>query len=193
MKTATTKERIIKNGAALIHSQGYHHTGISEILAAAGVPKGSFYFYFKSKDEFGLAVLDYYQHFIEGMAEAYCSDRTLAPLVRFERFIDAYHDLFASLDFCRGCPIGNIMQEMSDQNEDFRCRVAQIYDQMKGFIARLLEEARDNGDLPTSLDPSRTAQFILNSWEGAIMHMKLVKSDEPLRLFKQMVFERILT
>jgi TetR/AcrR family transcriptional repressor of nem operon len=192
MKSTTTKEAIIRNGAALIHSKGYHNTGLTEILNAAGVPKGSFYFYFKSKDEFGLAVLDYYWDFIQGMAEAHCSGGGTPPLERLERFIDAYNDLFESMGFCRGCPIGNLMQEMSDLNEDFRSKVSTIYSRMKDFIAHLLEEAGERGDLPPSIDTSGTAQFILNSWEGAIMHMKLTKDGEPLRLFKQMVFERIL-
>lgn len=192
MAKNSTRESIIKQGAILVHSKGYNNTGLSDILNAAGVPKGSFYFYFKSKDDFGLSLLDFYWEFIQGMIEKYCSDKSIPPLKRLEKFMDAYQDLFMRMGHRGGCPIGNLMQEMSDLNEDFRLKVSDIYSRMKGSMAQLLEEALARGDIPASADTYRTAQFILNSWEGAIMHMKLAKSDEPLELFKQMVFERIL-
>lgn len=192
MAKTPVRESIIRNGAFLIHSKGYNNTGLSDILKAAGVPKGSFYFYFKSKDEFGLAVLDYYWEFIQGMSNTHCSDKNVPPLERLARFMDVYHKFFESMRFTCGCPIGNLMQEMSDLNEGFRGKVSDIYSSMKDFIAQLLGEAQDKGDLPHTIDKEGTAQFILNSWEGAIMHMKVTKSNEPLKLFKQMIFDRIL-
>jgi TetR/AcrR family transcriptional regulator, transcriptional repressor for nem operon len=192
MAKSLARESIIRHGASLIHSRGYNNTGLSDILKEARVPKGSFYFYFKSKDEFGLAVLDHYGKFISHMADAHCSDASVPPLERLERFMDVYHGLFESMGFSCGCPIGNLMQEMSDLKEDFRTKVSDIYSGMREFIAGLLKEAREKGDVPSSIDADGTALFILNSWEGAIMHMKVTKNDEPLRLFKQMVFERIL-
>jgi TetR/AcrR family transcriptional regulator, transcriptional repressor for nem operon len=192
MAKNSAKESIIRQGAILVHTKGYNNTGLSDILNAAGVPKGSFYFYFKNKDDFGLALLDYNWEFIQGMIEKYCSDKGIPPLKRLESFMDAYRNLFMKTGFRGGCPVGNLMQEMSDLNEDFRGKVSDIYSRMKDGIAQLLEEALSRGDIPACADPERTAQFILNSWEGSIMHMKLAKSDEPLGLFKQMVFERIL-
>jgi len=192
MAKMSAKESIIRQGAIIVHSKGYNNTGLSDILNAAGVPKGSFYFYFKSKDEFGLALLDFYWEFIQSMFEKYCSDKIIPPLKRLENFMDAYRDLFIRMGHRGGCPIGNLMQEMSDLNEDFRVKVSDIYSRMKDGMARLLEEASEREDIPDSVDPDRTAQFILNSWEGSIMHMKLAKTSEPLELFKQMVFEQIL-
>ena len=63
-----TREKIIHEGARLIHAQGYKATGIQQILDAVGIPKGSFYFYFKSKDDFGCAVID---HFTETIGEIF--------------------------------------------------------------------------------------------------------------------------
>ena len=84
------------------------------------------------------------------------------------------------------------MQEMSDLSEPFREKVGDIYARMYGRIAQILIEAKTRGELPAGMDPSNTAQFILNSWEGAIMHMKLVKNIEPLIIFRRMVFDHIL-
>ena len=192
MARETSKKTILQEGARLIHAKGFNHTGLQEILSAAGIPKGSFYFYFKSKDDFGLELVDYYWEFIEAMGETYLKDSTIGPLIRLERFIDAYQAMFENMGLRCGCPIGNLMQEMSDLSEPFREKVGDIYSRMHGHIARILIEAKDLGELPAGMDPASTAQFILNSWEGAIMHMKLAKSVEPLIIFKRMVFDHIL-
>lgn len=192
MAKDSTRLSIIRNGARLVHSKGYNNTGLSDILQAAGVPKGSFYFYFKSKDDFGLAIIDHYWAFINHMGETYCSDGSIPPLERLAGFMDAYQKHFEKMDLRGGCPIGNLMQEMSDLSEPFREKVGDIYARMHGHIAQMLMEAKDLGELPAGLDPESTSQFILNSWEGAIMHMKLVKNIEPLIIFKNMVFDHIL-
>jgi TetR/AcrR family transcriptional regulator, transcriptional repressor for nem operon len=192
MANQAVKESIIKHGALLVHSRGYNNTGLSDILKAAGVPKGSFYFYFKSKEDFGLALVDYYWEIINNFTRSHISDSGTPPLDRLAGFIDAYQEIFEGMEFSRGCPIGNLMQEMSDLSEDFRVKVSEVYSRMHGNVKDLLSEARDRGDLSPGIDPERVAEFILNSWEGAIMHMKLSKSSEPLSVFKQMVFDRIL-
>jgi TetR/AcrR family transcriptional regulator, transcriptional repressor for nem operon len=188
----TSKKNILREGARLIHAKGFNNTGLQEILNAAQIPKGSFYFYFKSKDDFGLALVDYYWEFIEAMGERYLSDSSISPLERLASFMNAYHEMFENMGMRCGCPIGNLMQEMSDLSEPFREKVGDIYTRMHGHIAQMLSEAKDRGELRADLDPAQTAQFILNSWEGAIMHMKLVKDIEPLKIFRKMVFEHIL-
>jgi TetR/AcrR family transcriptional regulator, transcriptional repressor for nem operon len=183
---------IIKQGARLVHEKGYNHTGLSDIIKAAGVPKGSFYHYFRSKDDFGLAVINYFGEFIQAMLKGHLDDTDTPPLERLARVMDAYHSIFEKLGHRCGCPIGNLMQEMSDLNEDFRNKVGNVYSLMKAGIEQCLREAREQGDIAADLDPGQTAQFILDSWEGAIMHMKLAKDKEPLMVFKKMIFERIL-
>lgn len=193
MAKDSARHSIIREGARLIHSRGYNRTGLSDILQAAGVPKGSFYFYFRSKDDFGLAVIDAYWEFIRTMADTYLADKDTPPLKRLADFMDAYQDIFEKMDWRCGCPIGNLMQEMSDLNEAFREKVGDVYARMQEALRRCLLEAQEIGELPAGMDAGETARFILNSWEGAVMHMKLVKSSEPLKVFKRMVFEHILT
>jgi len=192
MSKETTRATIIREGARLIHRKGYNATGLSDILTAARVPKGSFYFYFKSKEDFGLAVIDHYAEAIAAMGSSYLGDINRPPMQRLAAFMDGFTDVFAKMDFTCGCPIGNLMQEMSDLNEAFRERVGRVYALMVEAIAQCLAEAKEQGDIPEDLDAAQTAQFILNSWEGAIMHMKLVKDDTPLTLCKRMVFDHIL-
>jgi TetR/AcrR family transcriptional regulator, transcriptional repressor for nem operon len=187
-----TRASIIRQGARLIHSQGFNATGLSDILKAADVPKGSFYYYFKSKEDFGLAVIDFYAETIAAMVQSFLGDANHPPLQKIAAFMDGYTSLFEKMKHTRGCPIGNLMQELSDVSEAFRDKVGRVYAQMTAAIALCLVEAKERGDIPEDLDPPQAAQFILNSWEGAIMHMKLVKDCAPLTLCKRMIFDYIL-
>jgi TetR/AcrR family transcriptional repressor of nem operon len=75
-----TKQKIIQAGAKIIHRKGYNHTGIQEVLKAAGVPKGSFYFYFNNKEDFGLHVIDFFNNMLLGMVEPVISDKNISPV-----------------------------------------------------------------------------------------------------------------
>ncbi len=192
MAKDTTRLAIIKEGAKLIHARGYNNTGLSDILKAARVPKGSFYFYFKNKEDFGVAVVDYYINLLQGIGQAFLNEQGIPPLERLSRFMDIFQKHFESMDLRCGCPIGNLSQEMSDHSELFREKISEAYSLMTDAIETCLKEAQSQGDLPSAMDTTKTAQFIFNSWEGAIIHMKLVKSVEPLKVCKHMMFEYIL-
>jgi len=192
MARTPSRQTIIEEGARIVHARGFRAAGLKEILDAAGVPKGSFYFHFKSKEDFGLALVDHFQSLIESAGEKLLGDQGTPPLERLARFMDAYENMFEKMGFSRGCPIGNLMQEMSDVSEAFRERVARAYEGMHAAIQAVLDEAKGLGQVAGHLDTEETAWFILDSWEGAIMHMKLAKSTRPLRICRRMVFERIL-
>ena len=88
-----TRDRIIETGAQIIHRKGFNHTGIQEILTAAGVPKGSFYNYFKSKDDFGLHVIDYFTAHFKEIAANTLEDSAISPMNRIYEFLTPYCDL----------------------------------------------------------------------------------------------------
>lgn len=192
MRKTSAKDDILLSGARLIHEKGYHNTGLQEILSAAGVPKGSFYFHFRSKEDFGLRVVDTYASFIRHMAEKCLRDAALPPLVRLEKLLDRYILHFQNMDLRYGCPIGNLMQEMSDLSEPFREKIGSIYDELCSLIRECLADAQQAGDLPGDIDAGEAAQFVFDSWEGAIMHMKLVRGSEPLVNCKKMLFSTLL-
>lgn len=187
-----SRESIIRKGAEIVHAKGFRGSGLQEILHASGIPKGSFYFYFKSKEDFGLAIVDYYSAFIRDMAERHLGEATVSPLDRLERFMESYTDMFERMGHRCGCPVGNLIQEMSDLSEPFREKLKAIYTTMHDYIAELLREARRRKDIPAAIDPDGMAWFILDGWEGAIMHMKLAKSSEPLDNFRKHLFGLVL-
>lgn len=192
MARKDVRSAILEKGAQIVHKKGFNHTGIQEILDAAGVPKGSFYHYFKSKEDFGLKLLDYYAAYFISRADSQMKDRNGPPIKRLKDFFEGFLFFFESNGCGLGCPIGNLSQEMGDLSPAFRKRLEEIFVMMRSRIEGVLNEALRGGDLPGSLNAREMADFIINSWEGAIVRMKVQKNTEALRLFDRMIFNGIL-
>ncbi len=187
-----TRDRIIETGAEIIHRKGFNHTGIQEILTVAGVPKGSFYNYFKSKNDFGLHIIDYFSaHFMQ-IASEILEDTSISPLNRIYEFLSAFMKHFESQNYAGGCPIGNLAQEMGDLDPAFRKKLNESVELMIDAYCRLLSAAQKDGKISKYLDIKDTASFIVASWHGAIIQMKLNQSLQPLRNHRNFIFDHIL-
>jgi TetR/AcrR family transcriptional repressor of nem operon len=193
MKRESTREKILDAAAELVHRKGFNHTGIQEILDASAVPKGSFYFYFKSKEDLGLALVDRYAEKIVDKAKSFFEDDSRRPLDRLRSFFQSFYARHEAEGCQRGCPIGNLSQEMSDLSVAFRQKLESVLRRMAGEAARLLREAGMAGELPAHLDPEEAARFIMSSWQGALLTMKVEKSVAPLLRFDRFIFEEILS
>jgi len=192
MTRRDTRTILLEKGAQIIHRKGFKHTGIKEILDAAGVPKGSFYHYFKSKEDFGLKLLDYYAGYIIGQAESLTEDNKSSAIERLRNFFDRFLCFFESVGCELGCPIGNLSQEMGDLSAPFRKRLEEIFLMIRSAVEEVLTEARQVGDLPEVVNAQEMADFIINSWEGALLRMKVQKTSEPLKLFDRIIFNDLL-
>lgn len=180
-----TREEIICKGADLIHAQGYKATGIQQILDVVGVPKGSFYFYFKSKDDFGCTVIDHFSQVIGERFTGYLRDVRITPLERLNKLLGYYESAFKKSSATLGCPIGNLSLELADANEKLRKRLQVAVEGLIAQIEECLEEAKNIGQLSPGLNTADTARLIFHGLQGAIMHMKVAKSIEPLRVFRR--------
>ena len=189
---ANTRDRIIETGAGIIHRKGFNHTGIQEILNAASVPKGSFYNYFKSKEDFGLQLIDYFSEQFNRIAKKTLQDTSVSPLNRLYGFLTAFIEHFESQNYAGGCPIGNLAQEMGDLNPAFRQKLKEAIDMMAEAYTSVLAEAQEARKISKNLEVKEAAYFIVAGWHGAIIQMKLEKSIAPLKNHRKFVFEHIL-
>lgn len=187
-----TRDRIIETGAEIIHRKGFNHTGIQEILNAASVPKGSFYNYFKSKDDFGLQIIDYFSAHFKRIAKDTLEDTTVSPLNRIYGFLTAFMEYFESQNYAGGCPIGNLAQEMGDLSPAFRKKLSEAIDMMVDAYSRVLAAVQRDGKILKNLDIRDTARFIVAGWHGAIIQMKLTQSLAPLKNHRKFIFDYIL-
>ncbi len=191
-----TKYKIIEAGARIIHHKGYNHTGIQEILTAAQVPKGSFYFYFKNKEDFGLQVIDYYDDSYLSMLEPILKDEDLASLEKIENMFDFFIGFFKELDFQCGCPVGNLSQEMGDLNSAFSDRLTESVEKVARIYQDLLDQAQGNREIPEHISGDisnrEMAEFIVSSWHGALVKMKIIRSAAPLQLHKKLIMAMLM-
>ncbi|WP_218082669.1 TetR/AcrR family transcriptional regulator [Anthocerotibacter panamensis] len=187
-----TRVALIRVGLRILREKGYNHTGLQEILQASGVPKGSFYHFFDSKEAFGLAIIDHdiQEHHL--LLERYLKDPTLSPVQRLYRYFADKCTDFATLHCREGCLLGNLGQELADQNETFRVRIEQFFRDWQARLAQCLKEAQQAGEIPAHLDTEQLAGFWINSWEGALLQMKITKSPAPLHAFMDVMFGTLL-
>lgn len=174
-------------------ARGYAATGINEVLATAGVPKGSFYHHFPSKEAFAIEVVERYfaTHDTRELARA-LDDHQHPPLDRLRRYFEAATARFAQATR-GGCLVGNVAQELAGSSEPVRTEVAEVFDRWRSRFADCLRAAQDAGQLAPGADADALAGFLLNSWEGAILQMKVTQDPAPLRTFLTVVFDRVLT
>lgn len=187
-----TRSEILRIGTELIVRQGFTATGIDSVLKEAGVPKGSFYHFFKSKEEFGLAVIDLFAERYDQRLESFLNDGKVAPLKRIRNYLESGLEKITQNNCTCGCLIGNLGQEMADVNERFRERLDEVFRSWKGRFAACIGEAQEKGDVAADLDPEVTAGFILSGWEGAILRTKVMKSPKPLHDFMAVLFTAVL-
>ncbi|BBD08699.1 TetR/AcrR family transcriptional regulator [Desulfovibrio ferrophilus] len=187
-----TRERIIEAGARIIHKNGFNNTGLKEILDAADIPKGSFYFYFKNKEDFGLQVVDHYVAHFGQMAMEILAGTDGSPLMRFRVLHEKFRDFYQAQECSLGCPVGNLAQEMGDLSPAFRKRLSNAIDGMASMYCSVLAEAQQAGALDPALDVREVSYFLVSGWHGALVRMKVTKDIEPLNLFMRMAFERVL-
>lgn len=175
---------ILAKGAALMTVRGYHGTGVQDIVQSAGVPKGSFYHYFASKEDFAVQALAFiYQPRLSRYALS-LADSTQPPL---ERVLAYYRDLVGHFAKQQRpeyhCFIGTLSFEMAQLSQPIGQQVASILNQSVQILADCLEQARVAGDLSPNTDTQRLAEFVANAWEGALMRMKVGGEVEPLEIF----------
>lgn len=179
--TQTTKDQILDAASRLISIKGYHCTTLDHVLRESRVGKGNFYYYFKSKEELGYAILDrIVQGFVERTLEPSLGDQSLAPLERIDRFFDRILESQRQRSCVGGCPIGNLAAELSDVHEGFRQRLAEVFTLWRESLSRALSQAQAGGKLSDQAEPARVAHFIVAALEGAILMTKVTKDIEVM-------------
>jgi TetR/AcrR family transcriptional repressor of nem operon len=187
-----TRDNLLQVGLRMIHTEGYAATGIQGITEGAGVPKGSFYNHFASKEAFGAEVLDAYFDRNEGKLRALLCDADVAPLVRLEAYFDDRIDAFKAAGFTRGCLLGNFSAETADHSALLREHLAGHFDAWSKFFENCIAEAQEHGAIDRRFPAALLGRFVLNSWEGALLRMRVEKSDAALIEFKDIVFGQLL-
>ncbi len=193
MKRKIDREDIIQAGFELMHLQGYGGTGIKDITEKINIPKGSFYNHFKSKQEFGLEVLNYYMtHSMKPMRDI-LTDQKLTAIERLKSTYQRGIELHKNVNNCKlGCLCGNFSQELGDISVIFSKAIRSAFAEMKDKFRSCIQEAKDKGQISTNRDSELLADFLINGTQGAMLRMKSEQSITPLEQFYEIFFHDVL-
>lgn len=177
MPRASTREQLIDAAFDHFHEHGFNASGVKDITDAAGVPKGSFYNHFDSKESLAVEVMRRYAA-TSGMEVL--EDRTQAPLERVRAHFAHLASDLERFDYARGCLFGNFGAELSVQSAAIRGEVDGNLNRWFSLLTPALDEARDAGSLASPIDSATLARFLVSSWEGAALRAKVTRSRAPL-------------
>ncbi|MGB3636225.1 MAG: TetR family transcriptional regulator C-terminal domain-containing protein [Rivularia sp. (in: cyanobacteria)] len=190
MARGQNKGKLLEAGLNLLYSQGFNASGVQEIADASEVPKGSFYNYFKNKEDFAVQVLERYTEDLSAYLEQTLLRAEGSPLSRLQSMFENW---VQKLDgYCFGCLAGNLSQELAIQNPVFQKALDRSFNNLQAYYTACLEEAKEAGEIDQNSDPKLLATFIFNAWQGAMVRAKAQGSVEPLQDFQKVVFDILL-
>jgi AcrR family transcriptional regulator len=172
-----TRQRLVESARRLFHEQGYTATGIAQILDAAEANSGSLYYFFPTKEDLLLAVLELYKELLHPMVVQPVFDRVADPIERIFGILDGYRKQLLGTKYQFGCPIGNLALELTNSHPAARTLIADNFGGWRKVIEQCLLDAA--GRLPSSVDREQLAMFVLTTMEGAVMLARTYHSIEP--------------
>ena len=192
-ENADTKALLIRTGLETLTEFGFSATGLDTILKKAAVPKGSFYHYFKSKEAYGIALVDAYDSYFIAKLTHYLQQEDVPPLERIVNFTQSAIKGMKKYDYKRGCLVGNLNQELNHLSDEFKTRLMQSYIAWQNHVEECLNQAKQQGTIANSVNTHLMSEYFWIGWEGAVMRAKLTKSNTPLTLYTEMFLRALLT
>lgn len=186
-----TRAVLIRAGLVLMTEKGFSNTGLDEILKSVSVPKGSFYHYFKSKEDFGAVLIDHYGDYFNRKLDRFLLDEKLLPLDRFQCLIANLRKNIIEFDFKRGCLIGNLGQEMGSLPPSFRQKLIDVFNEWENRTVVCFQTAQAQNQLSDHLDCHLMAKVFWTGWEGAVLRAKLERNAVPLDVFSNTFLKMI--
>jgi len=187
-----TKSALLEAGTKIMLEKGYNNTGIQEVLELTGVPKGSFYYYFDSKEDFALQIIDYFDTNYAQHLGQFLDDKRLSPVERLRAYCEEGRKNFEGNHCRKGCLIGNLSQEMSDQSEALRARLEEKLTRWRNRFAQCIKEGQERGEISRDYDHVQLAEFFLSGCHGALMRAKTTKTTVPQQAFMTIMFDHVL-
>lgn len=187
-----TRERLLTAGAELFGKKGFNGCGLTEVLQQAGVPKGSFYHHFASKEEFGVAVIERArdQHLDE--MRPLLSDRRLSPMQRLRTMFEQARADCAASGANAECLIPKLALETGSLSEPVHAAVKCAYQQWSAMLAQVIREGQNAHEIDRKHDADRLANVLIMLWEGAAIRMQIDRNIAALDDFQAFVFDTLL-
>jgi TetR/AcrR family transcriptional repressor of nem operon len=179
------RENLLNEGVALLIRQGYHGTGLKEILDAVQIPKGSFYNYFGSKEGFAAEIIEHYITPYLTQLHRYLAESNGNSLEALQRYLDEGIVELERTEFKGGCLLGNLIGEVGDTSDVCRAALQIALNRYRDVWEIGLRRAQSEGSIRTDKTARELADLWVNAWQGALLRMKIEQSVAPLKQCQQ--------
>ena len=197
MARASVREQLIASAVEVFHSRGFNGCSVQDIVDAAGVPKGSFYNHFDSKEALGVEVVRAYAALVgayvveAGAADILSGEGT--PLQRIRAYFEAVIEQNVSCGVRKGCLLGNFAIELAPHSAEIAAAVTGALDNWSAAVALVLAQAQDAGELSQDADVDSLARYLVDGYEGAATRAKLIGDRAPMDEFIRTTFDFLLS
>ncbi len=174
------REKLLDQGVSMLIEQGYHGTGLQEILDAVDVPKGSFYAYFGSKEAFCTEVVAHYISPVITQLQQLLQDSGMDGLAALKQHLDSLIEMYQAKQFSGGCLLGNLMGELGNNSDVIRIALQDAMDRYQDLFVQALSAAQQAGQVRDDLSAEAMAGLLINAWQGALLRMQIAQSVAPL-------------
>lgn len=178
------REALLEAGMALVHARGFGATGVRDIATAAGVPQGSFTNHFRSKEAFGILVLDRYEAKLDAIMRETLEDEALTPVERLTAYFDRISTAVAEAEWQRGCIVPDLAAEISAHGDALRVRLCAMLEQQSARFEAVVRLLRP-GDEDAASD---LGGFLLAAWHGTLLRMKVERNSTAIDRFRRTLF-----
>jgi TetR/AcrR family transcriptional repressor of nem operon len=187
-----SRAALIEHGTRLMLRSGYAGTGLVELLRAAGVPKGSFYHHFESKEAFGVELAEHYYAWHDQRLASLLAEKERSPLERLRSYFELLmRRAREASPEARGCLLAMLALEMAGSSESLRATVSDAFRRWQARLAELLRQAQVAGELAPEQDPQPLAAMLVEAWEGALMRARASRDLDSLRNSLELAFSRL--
>ena len=190
MSRPNTREDIVQAGLKCLAEKGFNAVGVQDITDTAGVPKGSFYNHFESKEALGAEIVARYG--ANQTRREVLTDPAVRPLQRLRRHFDRISTLYADSKFTRNCILGGFSAELANQSETIRESLRKLYGQWTKDLEATIAEAQAKGEIANKTKASDLAAFLLDSYEGALLRARVERNRKPFDRFMKFAFGELL-
>ncbi len=191
MNIKYNREDILDEGGKLIRLNGYHHTGINDIIQAAKVSKGSFYSHFGSKEDFVKQLIERYGKNQLKIITYFLKNEALSPIKRLNQFYQSVIDYHIANDFKDGCLVNNLSVELSGGSAALGRLLDEQFISWVELISTCIRQGQEIGEIRHDIPAEEQAELLYTGFYGALSRMKATASAHPLELWRTHMFEFI--
>lgn len=190
MGRPSVRHLIVDAGLRVFLRGGFNASSVQDITEEAGVPKGSFYNHFESKEALGSEIVDLYAE--GGQRRGDLKNQALPPLERLRRHFAGLNQMAAESDFTTGCLLGNFSAELSESSPIIRERLLALFGRWTHEMEDAIAQAQALGQVPSNTSAADLASFLLDAYEGAILRARVEKSPAAFDRFMALAFDKVL-